>query len=84
MPALVKLKIERCLALGADQKQAHAVLWYAEICAINDMRRDHVAQRCHCLRPGRVQGPVRKFFDVLDQHHFRPVELGSRHNRPGC
>jgi hypothetical protein len=77
MSALVKLKIQRCLASGAHQKHAHAVLRYAKIGAINDMRREHVTERCHGLRPSGVQSPVRELFDVFDQHHFWPVELGS-------
>ncbi|MNR04658.1 hypothetical protein D3C85_1206380 [compost metagenome] len=60
------------------------MLGYAEIGAIDNMRRDHVAQRSHRLRPGGIQSPVRELFDILDQHHFRPVELGGRYDSPGC
>lgn len=54
MLALVQLQVERCLASGAYQEQAHSVLGHTEIGAINDVGRDHVAQRSHCLRPGGV------------------------------
>ena len=77
MPALMQLKVERCLASGADQKQAHAMLGHAEVGAINDMGRDHVTECRHCLRPCWIQSPVRELFDILDQYHFRPVVLGS-------
>ena len=88
MLPLVQLKIQRGFAAGADQKQAHAMLWNAEIGAVDNVRGDHVAECCHCLRPGGVQRPSRELLNILDQYHFWSVELGRRHNRPcggaGC
>ena len=83
MLALMQLQFERCLASSADKKQANPVLRHAKIGAIDDMRRDHVAECCHRLRPCGVQSPGRELFNILDQHHFRTVEFGSRHNGPG-
>lgn len=80
----VQFEHQRRLAADADQEQAHAVLRRAKVGTVDHIGRDHVAQRVHGLRPGGVQRPDCEPFYVLYQHHFRPVELGGRHDGPGC
>ncbi|MNV56549.1 hypothetical protein D3C71_1488400 [compost metagenome] len=80
----VQLEHQRRLASGADQEESDTMLGHTEVGAIHNMRRDHVPQRGHGVCPCRVQLPVRKFFDILDQDHLRPVELGGGNDGPGC
>lgn len=75
MLSLVQLEHQRRLAAREHQEQTDAVLRHTQISAINDMRRDLIAQGLDGLHPSRIQRPVRKLGYVFNEAELRPVKL---------
>ena len=78
-----KLQQKRGPAAGADDEQPDAVLRDTQICAINDVRRQLVAQGLHRCCPGRKQHPTGELGHVFDNGHGGLVALDGGNDGPG-